>query len=761
MTTSPDLAVPQSQQLENFYKLLGLTSSNIDKGVKTVAYNYNVLYGSVNEFEGDVLQDEFLKQGTRASRLFDIVIADEADSMLVDGINNTTRLSSPMPGMNTLLPILIEIWDLFVKAEKRAAGGKTDVFEEVACAIENLLDGGCDKIEKEIRNLIENGILRVPKHLKDFVMDHQLKIWVKSAFTARYQLSLNREYVIEDNEVKIVDLHNSGIVFKNMKWNDGIHQFLQIKNNVQLTCEDLVTNFLGNPTFFLKYKKIFGLTGTLGCDKTRHFLEKSYNTDSIIIPPFKAKLHTSLSPIVVECRDEWYKAIVGSCMTQMKYGRAVLIIADSIAETKKIKEKFFNSRIKPQKILMYQTEKDSEICENLIMPEQVVITTNICGRGVNIFPSSDARGGLHICLTFLPENSRVEEQNIGRTSRSGNPGTSQMILLGSGKLDDIKRRRDESNAEKLALMGRDMERTRVKAEIFNKFCAFLKYLEEWVLVPSQKSVSSPEWYLHRNRCSQLQPEQFCGAIKEKFSIWLKIHESRYEDNPNELLKNYLDFEKLIISDLSTNTRMTENLFFFILSGVKCLQKAKYDYAIEQCTEAISIDENNYYSAFAYLNRAVALVAQNEHSKALDDLERACNGIAFMVQEMHGLSKMGANHSEELQKKFDRQIRFLDSTRTSIEMAIDSEKMQQKKDVDLVFDKWLSKLPANEIKKFKADAIELVMRGWMGSVKVVGRKNWFAEKWSDFLGSESGQVNSNGQSGSRSKRSRSRSGSWKC
>lgn len=724
MTTSPELAVPQSQQLDSFYQLLGLSSSNIDKGDKLVAYKYDVVYGSINEFEGDVLHDEFLKAGTRAGRKFDIVIIDEADSMLVDGINNVTRLSSPMPGMNTLLPILIKIWDLFVTSQipADAAAENMTAFETVTCAIENELDK--DKIENEVRNLIQFGQLRVPKHLMDFVLNHQLKIWVRSAFTAEYQLRRDREYVIEDKEVKIVDLHNSGIVFKNMKWSDGIHQFLQIKNNVQLTCEDLVTNFLGNPTFFLKYKKkIYGVTGTLGCRETRNFLEKSYNIDTIVVPPFKAKQHCRLSPILVQSKDAWYKTIVDKCMTKLGYGRAVLIIADSIAETNEIQKNFLDAGF--ENILMYQTEKDSKICEKLINPGQVVITTNICGRGVNIFPSSEARGGLHICLTFLPENSRVEDQNIGRTSRSGNPGTSQLILLNGGtrKLDDIKRQRDETNARKLEAMFSDLERTAIKAKVFDQFCAFLKNVERTI----QKS---KDWKDNR---SCLQPDQLCGAIKEKFSIWLKINESLFHENPGELLNQYFVFERSL-SDISS-VKVTENLFFYILSGVKCLQKQNYEVAIQQFSKAIIIDKS--YSAFAYLNRAVSYVAVGRLEEAVSDLEEAKTGISQIMYDMQKVKKLGARHSTELERKFDRQITFLDGTRTSLELVTDKNflnentihyAIQNQKKVDLVFEKWLDNLPVDEKKKYKTDAVELVMRGWMGPVKLVSRKKTYCEKF---------------------------------
>lgn len=731
MTTSPELAVPQSVQLEPFYKLLGLSSSNIDKGKKSDAYKCNVVYGSINEFEGDVLHDEFLKEGTRAGRPYDIVIVDEADSMLVDGINNMTRLSSPMPGMNTLLPILVIIWDLFVQATTSKMVVDTEEEEE---AIEKVFGiSAIEEVETKVRLLIESGGVSVPKHLKNFVLLHQLSIWVQNANKARYHLKRDREYVIRDNEVKIVDLHNSGIVFKNMKWSDGLHQFLQIKNKVPLTCEDLVTNYIANPTFFSKYKQIFGFTGTLGCIKTRAFLGTSYNSGTIIIPPFKVKQHTKFSPIIAKSKAEWYRAIVDSCIHELNYERVVLIIADSIAETNEINDHFVSHRFDSSRILMYQTENDSKIAQELIQPGHVIITTNICGRGVNIFPSDNARGGLHICLTFLPENSRVEDQNIGRTSRSGNPGTSQMILLDSksGSLEEVKSGRDENNERKLDLMGKDMTRSKVKAEIFKKFCAFLNIIDGTSPTPDH-------WEVQDNYAKGLETEEVCDAIKEKFSIWLKERESFHEKNPGDLLRQYTEFEDSIIHSFRPKNPVTENVFFFIRSGTKLLLKSDYNAAIEQYNKAILIDEK--CSVFAYLNRASAHVSLQKYHEALGDLETAKYGISALLNEIQELWGVATNHSEALQDKFKRQHKLLKNTLESIESVLNTHPLnkkpipvEKKKTFDLVFVKWNDKLSADEEKEYRSDAIELAMRGWIGPVKIAYRDVGTSRKlgWKEY------------------------------
>lgn len=396
-----------------------MTSANIDdEGDKLKAYKCDVIYGSINELEGDVLRDEFLMINTRNNRPYDIVIIDEADSMMIDGKTQKTRLSSEAPGMSNLLPILINIWVEMQKSEMnivhredacyhRDETGKemeieTSKFDFIATTLTEKIQPmitcnqivpmiTCDKLKgtKPIKNHEHTNKIseiQVPNHLYDFVIKNRLKVWIKSAYAAKYNLTQNREYLVLDGQIKIVDYSNTGIVHKNMKWTDGLQQFLQLKHDVLLMPEELTTNYLANSTFFKKYKEMFGVTGTLGCDLTKKFLKQSYNVDSFVIPTFKTKQHLTLQTVIEKTKNAWYKSIVGSCVSQVADGKACLIIAESIAESNKIREEMkYNSVNFPQEnVIMYQTENDSNKIKREFCPGEVIITTNIAGRGVDI-----------------------------------------------------------------------------------------------------------------------------------------------------------------------------------------------------------------------------------------------------------------------------------------------------------------------------------------------------------------------------------------
>lgn len=289
VTSSPELAEPQSKYLEPFYEMLDLTSSYIKALNVKEAYKCNILYGAIDDYEADVLRDEYSKLGTRSNRAFDIVIVDEVDSMLIDGKDSMVRLSKPIPGMDQLEPLLAAIWmQINIVASKIEEENGIAYYVDDSKnrkAIQELNMSKSEFIKKctydhmqfllrgETPEEIDYPEMHVPSHLRDFVLQNRLKIWIDMAVCAKYRLNNGVDYIIRDKKVKIVDNKNTGIVHENMAWGDGLHQFLELKHGAKINSEQMSTNFIANPTFFKRYKNIYGLTGTLGCKESQTFLK--------------------------------------------------------------------------------------------------------------------------------------------------------------------------------------------------------------------------------------------------------------------------------------------------------------------------------------------------------------------------------------------------------------------------------------------------------------------------------------------------------
>lgn len=436
--------------------MLGLTSSYIKVLNVQEAYKCDILYGAIDDYEADILRDEYSKQGTRSNRPFDVVIVDEVDSMLIDGKNFMVRLSSPIPGMDQVEPLLGAIWmhiDIVASKIQEANGSayyiedpnNPDDAQKLNMSKSEFIERCTDD---HMRFLLRDKTpeessypeMQVPSHLREFVLKNRLKIWIEMAIYAKYRCTKGVNYIIRDKQVKIVDVKNTGVVHENMTWSDGLHQFLELKHGAKITSEQMSTNYIANPTFFKRYhSNIYGLSGTLGCIESKKFLkvnmlrksssrpfkfltfQETYEVKLVVIPPFKIKQHVALSPIVVDVEDQWLPTVVKSCIRKLDNNRACLVIAESINAVEELEKIFLSDAFKYPKseILIYKTEKDSSVIKKAVGKGKVIISTNLAGRGTDIQLTDEVNqnGGLHICITTLPENLRVEKQNLGKAEK--------------------------------------------------------------------------------------------------------------------------------------------------------------------------------------------------------------------------------------------------------------------------------------------------------------------------------------------------------
>lgn len=563
ITSSSELAKPQSRQQEKFFNTLGLTVSHNgeDSKAKETRYLSDIVYGAARDFQGDILRDEYSKLGTRSGRKCDVAIVDEVDSMLIDGRHHIVMLSTPLPAMDHLEPILAAIWIQLREVAKciKESNGKSYFIESPEALDENgklkadlieslyLIEGTKedfikkatlkhikkllrdeslvitnhddpnydeewnDYIGKEKSNEIEQGKrfpeIKIPQHLRDLVLKCQLSEWIDSAIYAKYRCELNKHYILDKGKIAPVDASNTGVVQQNMHWNNGLHQFLQIKHGAKITAESLTTNFISNVTYFKQYgSNIYGLTGTLGSDRARKLLNNTYGVDSIIIPPFRKKQYKELTPVITNTEAGWYNNIIETSISKLRNGRGVLVITEyiKIAEeiARRLKEDYHYDT---SKIKLYKTSEDSHVIEEELKPGEIIIATNIAGRGTDIKPNSqvEKNGGLHVCSTSLADTQRVEEQNVGRTSRTGNKGTSQFILLRTDGDDLTILKKKRNTAENLSLDNAEKEIQKVlrQDKVFKEFCELLEEFRN----------------LDRN-------DPIIKAVEERFGIWLKMQE---------------------------------------------------------------------------------------------------------------------------------------------------------------------------------------------------------------------------------------------
>ena len=425
ITSSSVLAERDAKEQSDFFALFGLSCSHVTKGDSNTTkdcYRADILYGYASDFEGDYLRDYFKGLNTRMSRAFAYAIVDEVDSMLLDEGAKITKLSSPRPGVEYLAPIFLLTWQ---------AVSELNMTEEML-EDKGLFRTLCQKTEAKIIGIINSGHFAFPNYLLDYIRS-QIPNWAKSALRTTV-MQENKHYVIaidkdtEEQVIAPVDYTNSGVIQNKTNWDKGVHQFLQAKHNLKMHPEGLMTSFISNLSFFSMYKKnIMGMTGTLGSDESRSLLSSQYSLDTVVIPKFKHDLFKQEEALIADNKVLHRQAIITNAIEEASKGRVVLIICPDISFSKDCAESIIHAGYSSSKISIYSRNDldETNVVERIQTSGEIIVATNLAGRGTDIKLTEEVNkaGGLHVILTSLSYNLRVEEQAFGRTARQGNPGS--------------------------------------------------------------------------------------------------------------------------------------------------------------------------------------------------------------------------------------------------------------------------------------------------------------------------------------------------
>jgi hypothetical protein len=456
ITSNPVLASDGIKDKKDFYSILNLsaTTNNLDENYKSgerECYKADIVYGTIGNFQFDYLKDSFLGLKTRAYRSFESIILDEVDSMIIDNASHIAKLAGALPGMESFKYIYIKIWQKLHKAEEEIIQEFQEKLKEKAQELDSqkLPDDQAQALYKKFEDQLKDSIIQtikdyikssnptkidiIPSHIQEYA-DNSLDRWINSAIDAKFNYHEDEQYIIRINKegeevVQPVDYANTGITLKNTIWQYGLHQFLQLKHNLHLTSESLTSCFISNLGYINKYgDKIFGLTGTLGSEAEQELLSSIYNVSYAKIPTYKEKKFIEIDGEVVD--DEVFsKQVADGTISEVNNGRSSLIICETIKDAKTIQEVL---KRKNEDIIIktFFDEENAHITEAEIKPGEVVIATNIAGRGTDFKTSAELEnnGGLQVCVAFLPCNKRVEEQAFGRTARQGNNGTAKLVI---------------------------------------------------------------------------------------------------------------------------------------------------------------------------------------------------------------------------------------------------------------------------------------------------------------------------------------------
>jgi len=255
----------------------------------------------------------------------------------------------------------------------------------------------------------------------------QLYSYMKNAIKVHRDFHLDKNYAIIEGEIVIVD-EFTGRPAEGRQWQQGIHQAVQAKENLEITPATRQAATITIQSYFNLYEHLCGMTGT--AFTSRREFKKVYKKKVARIPTHRPILRQQYPTKIYKTNREKFDAIAETVEDLLAQKRSILIGNRSVGSSELLSEALQRRKIEHIVLNAKHLGKEAEIVENAGQPSRVTVATNMAGRGTDIklHPDVKATGGLHVILTELHESQRIDWQLIGRGSRQGDPGTYQIFL---------------------------------------------------------------------------------------------------------------------------------------------------------------------------------------------------------------------------------------------------------------------------------------------------------------------------------------------
>lgn len=457
VTVNDYLASRDAEWMRPLYEFLDLSVGTIYSGQasaqKREAYACDITYGTNNEFGFDYLRDNMaFSLDDKVQRALHYAIIDEVDSILIDEARTPLIISGPVE----------ENVELYRRINQLSLGLDECSDEEDPASGDFILDEKQKQVElTETGHQKLEGILRETELLgaDDSLYSAQnlgLLQHVHSALRARHLYHRDVDYIVNNDEVVIVDEH-TGRSMPGRRWSEGLHQAVEAKEGVTIQKESQTLASTTFQNYFRLYDKLSGMTGT--ADTEAFEFRQIYGLDVMVIPTNRPLVRVDHNDLVYMSGEEKFEAIIDDVKTQREAGRPILVGTASIDTSEYLAQLMQQYQIPHNVLNAKQHQSEAEIIAQAGQPGAVTIATNMAGRGTDIVlggnweaeaaaldnPSEDqlaalkaawqerhdavlAAGGLHVIGSERHESRRIDNQLRGRSGRQGDPGSTRFFL---------------------------------------------------------------------------------------------------------------------------------------------------------------------------------------------------------------------------------------------------------------------------------------------------------------------------------------------
>ena len=433
VTVNDYLAKRDAEWMGQVHEFLGLSVgivlNSMNSEERKKAYACDITYVTNNELGFDYLRDNMaIYKEQMVLRGLEYAIIDEVDSVLIDEAR-TPLIISGQSGKSTKL---YEVCD--VLAHQLEKGEVSGEFTKMNAIMGEDIEETGDFIVNEkdkVVNLTEEGVRKVEEyfHIDNLADPENLEIQhnIILALRANYLMHRDKDYVVKDDEVLIVD-EFTGRIMPGRRYSDGLHQAIEAKEHVNVRRESKTLATITFQNFFNKFKKKSGMTGTALTEEKE--FRNTYGMDAIAIPTNRPVQRIDHEDAVYKTKKEKFEAVVNEVEAAHAKGQPVLVGTITI-ETSELLSKMLKKRGIQHKVLNAKFhELEAEIVADAGIHGAVTIATNMAGRGTDIKLDEEARaaGGLKVIGTERHESRRIDNQLRGRSGRQGDPGESRFYI---------------------------------------------------------------------------------------------------------------------------------------------------------------------------------------------------------------------------------------------------------------------------------------------------------------------------------------------
>jgi preprotein translocase subunit SecA len=398
------------------------------------AYEADITYGTNNEFGFDYLRDNMVLDLSQCvQRHLNYAIVDEVDNILIDEARTPLIISGAAEEAT-------KRYYTFAQLVSRLSKDVDYTIDE-RTRTTNLTEIGMTKVEKMLKR---EGMLKAPD-LYD-PSNYFLTQYLESALKARVLFKKDKDYVVKDGQVIIVDEFTGRLMF-GRRYSEGLHQAIEAKERVKIQRESVTLATITFQNYFRMYNKLAGMTGTAVTEAEE--FHKIYNLEVVIIPTNKQLIRAEYPDQIYKDEKTKFAAVAREIKQFHDQKRPVLIGTTSIEKSEYLSDLLKKNGVQHQVLNAKHHEKEATIIAQAGRLEAVTVATNMAGRGVDIILGGTLEGrgeaewreehnkvielgGLHIVGTEHHEARRIDNQLQGRAGRQGDPGSSRFYA----SLDD-------------------------------------------------------------------------------------------------------------------------------------------------------------------------------------------------------------------------------------------------------------------------------------------------------------------------------------